>query len=384
VDARIKSGHDEQEGGNAMKVLICGGGAIGCSIAYFLASRGVEAVVIESTGVACAASGKSGGFLARDWCAGTPVAPLAERSFDLHAELADAVEDDWGYRRLDTYAGFASQRAAGRRYQSAYELDWFAPDVTVSQTIGTPNTTAQVHSGQYTQAMMRTAEALGAELRQGWVTGISQEDGRVVGVEVDGALVEGDVVVIAMGPWSILAAQWLPLPPVFGLKGHSLIFDTGDRVPAEAAFLEYQEQGGAVLTPELFPRGDGTTYVCGISGEDSVPIDPARVTPDNGAIYRLEAMCRVLSPVLAAAPIVARQACFRPVTRDGLPLIGKVPGIDGAYIATGHSVWGILNAPATGEAMSELIVDGAARTVDLAPFDPGRLRPLDPAQLRVR
>jgi glycine/D-amino acid oxidase-like deaminating enzyme len=94
-------------------------------------------------------------------------------------------------------------------------------------------------------------------------------------------------------------------------------------------------------------------------------------------------MCRALSPVLAAAPIVARQACFRPVTRDGLPLIGKVPGVEGAYIATGHSVWGILNAPATGEAMAELIVDGAARTVDLGPFTPGRLRPLDPASLRV-
>jgi glycine/D-amino acid oxidase-like deaminating enzyme len=367
-----------------MRVLICGGGAIGCSIAYFLARRGVKATVIESTGIACAASGKSGGFLARDWCAGTPLAPLAERSFDLHAELADALGGEWGYRRLDTYAGFASQRGAGGRFQSAYELDWFAPDVMVSQAIGSPKTTAQVHPGQFTQAMMRAAEALGAELRQGRVTGIRRENGRVTGVDIDGALVEGDAVVIAMGPWSILAAQWLPLPPVFGLKGHSLVFETGDRVPAEAAFLEYQEQGGAVLTPELFPRSDGTTYVCGISGEDTVPIDPARVRPDKGAIYRLEAMCRALSPVLAAAPIVARQACFRPVTRDGIPLIGKISNIDGAYIATGHSVWGILNAPATGEAMAELIVDGAARTVDLGPFDPGRLRPLDPAQLRVR
>ena len=50
-----------------------------------------------------------------------------------------------------------------------------------------------------------------------------------------------------------------------------------------------------------------------------------------------------------------------------------MPGIAGAYVATGHSVWGILNAPATGEAMAELIVDGAAKTVDLSPFDPGRL-----------
>jgi glycine/D-amino acid oxidase-like deaminating enzyme len=86
--------------------------------------------------------------------------------------------------------------------------------------------------------------------------------------------------------------------------------------------------------------------------------------------------------VLAAAPIKARQACFRPVTEDGLPLIGAVPGIEGAYVATGHSVWGMLNAPATGEAMSELILDGAARRVDLAPFAPERLPPLDRARLR--
>jgi glycine/D-amino acid oxidase-like deaminating enzyme len=48
-----------------------------------------------------------------------------------------------------------------------------------------------------------------------------------------------------------------------------------------------------------------------------------------------------------------------------------------SMLATGHSVWGILNAPATGEVMSELILDGAARHVDLAPFAPGRLPPLD-------
>ena len=183
---------------------------------------------------------------------------------------------------------------------------------------------------------------------------------------------------------SILAAWWLPLPAVFGLKGHSLVFDTGAKIPAEAAFLEYQERSGAVLTPELFPRTDGTTYVCAISSEEPLPVDPARVAPDPGAIARLEAMCSSMSPVLASAKILARQACYRPVTRDGLPLIGPVPGVAGAYIATGHSVWGILNAPATGEAMAELIVDGTAQAVDLAPFDPGRMPRHDPTRLRMR
>ncbi len=57
-----------------MRVLICGGGVIGASVAYFLSLRQVEAVVIERVALASAASGKSGGFLARDWCDGSPLA----------------------------------------------------------------------------------------------------------------------------------------------------------------------------------------------------------------------------------------------------------------------------------------------------------------------
>ena len=203
-------------------------------------------------------------------------------------------------------------------------------------------------------------------------------------VEVDGETIEGDAVVIAMGPWSILAAAWLPLPAVFGLKGHSLLFDTGTKVPAEALFLEDREANGAVQSPEFFPRSDGTTYVCAISSESPLPIDPAEVSPDPGAIERLERMCSELSPVLASAKVLARQACYRPITRDGLPLIGRLPGVEGAYVATGHSVWGILNGPATGEALAELIIDGAAHSVDLSPFDPGRISPFDPARLSRR
>jgi len=71
-----------------MRVVICGGGVIGASIAYFFSCLGVRPIVVESTGVACAASGKSGGFLALDWCDGTPLEQLARRSFELHAELA--------------------------------------------------------------------------------------------------------------------------------------------------------------------------------------------------------------------------------------------------------------------------------------------------------
>ncbi len=364
-----------------MRVLILGGGVIGTSIAYHLAARGADAVVIERSAVACAASGKSGGFLALDWCDGTPLKALARRSFALHTKLADELGGDWGYRRMTTYAGtvgrFAAQtpRGAGP--------GWVSPEVAINRQLGSAGTTAQVHPAAFTLAMMHAAEERGAELRLGQATGLLRRNGNVAGVQLEGGALEGDAVVIAMGPWSVLAAGWLPLPPVYGLKGHSLVFETGAALAPEALFLEYAEPAGSMLSPEVFPRADGTTYVCGISSESPIPVDPGRVLPDDGAVDRLKALCARVSPVLARSRVFASQACYRPVTGDGLPLIGAVPDAKDAYVATGHSVWGILNAPATGEAMAELILDGKARTVDLSPFDPARLAALEPERVAV-
>ena len=168
------------------------------------------------------------------------------------------------------------------------------------------------------------------------------------GVEVDGARLDADAVVIAMGPWLLAAAAWLPLPAVFGQRSPSLVYDTGEDVPADALFLEYHQESVGVVTVEVFPRADGSTHITAFSAQVPLPLEPAAVSPDPREIDRLQAICERLSPVFRPERIVARQACFRPVTQDGLPLIGKVPQSEGTYIATGHSVWGILNAPATG------------------------------------
>ena len=55
-------------------------------------------------------------------------------------------------------------------------------------------------------------------------------------------------------------------------------------------------------------------------------------------------------------------------------LLAAVPGVAAAYVATGHGPWGMLNAPATGLALAELIAGGAAKVVDLRAFDPARFR----------
>src|SRR5258705_10929977 len=84
-------------------VIVCGAGVVGASVAYFLARRGIAVTVVERTGVACAASGKSGGFLALDWCDGSPPGPLARAGFTLHPELAAGLGTGYSHRRMETF-----------------------------------------------------------------------------------------------------------------------------------------------------------------------------------------------------------------------------------------------------------------------------------------
>jgi glycine/D-amino acid oxidase-like deaminating enzyme len=368
-----------------MHVVICGGGVIGACTAYFLSRRGIDVTVVERTEVAAAASGKAGGFLALDWCAGTPLDALARRSFHLHATLVEELAGDWAYQRMSAYSGIVAADGRDRQGRQA-QLGWLSERVNITHRLGTPDTLAIVHPRKFTTAIMSAARENGAKVRTGRVTGMARSaDGSAVsGVEVDGRLIEADFVVVAMGPWSVLAAAWMTLPAVYGQQSPSIVYDTGKDVPAEALFLDDHDEDGSVRTVEVFPRADGSTHVTAFSNLAPLPVDPAAVAPDADAVVRLQALCERLSPAFRPDRIVARQACFRPLTEDGLPLIGKAPQLDGVYVATGHNVWGILNAPATGEALSGLIADGVSRATDLTPFDAARLPPLDPSLLRTR
>ena len=132
-----------------MRIVICGGGAIGACVAYFLSRRGIEVVVVERAGVAAAASGKAGGFLALDWCAGSPLDALARRSFALHAALPGEIAGDWGHRPMTAYSGFVVPGDDVRRRAPA-ALGWLADGVTIAGRIGTPETTAIVHPRKFT------------------------------------------------------------------------------------------------------------------------------------------------------------------------------------------------------------------------------------------
>lgn len=118
----------------------------------------------------------------------------------------------------------------------------------------------------------------------------------------------------------------------------------------------------------------GEVYVCGMSAVAEVPDDPEQIVGNPELIQVLKRVASNVSSHLreGEALVKAEQACFLPCTDDDVPIIGEVPGIKGCYVATGHSCWGILNGPATGAAMAELVLDGRATIVDLTRFSPAR------------
>jgi hypothetical protein len=172
------------------QVVIVGGGVIGACIAFFLTLKGVCPIVIERCQVAAAASGKAGGFLARNWTDGTSREQLCHMSFDLHAQLADALDGSTNYqfRRLDTLgvqlAGPRVAAAPAAAHQGEDEIEW-GPN-------GAPPATAQ---DSYASLLASS------ELR--WVDGQVQQV-RVLGRASDTA----QVWCASVSGWGGSAAGW--------------------------------------------------------------------------------------------------------------------------------------------------------------------------------
>ncbi|CAN0064405.1 unnamed protein product [Scytosiphon promiscuus] len=364
------------------RVVIVGGGIVGASTAYHLALRGIKPVVVERSKVAAAASGKAGGFLAGGWGSGSTV-PMHEISFRMHEKLAETLGVT-SYRKIPTLSVNGGRRGSS----PAAWLDGKASGSMMDSD------TAQVTPLELTTKLMEAAEAKGAELRIATVSGVStspieeeqEERGegkrRVTSVTLeDGSEIPCDRVIVAMGPWSCLAEEWFDIPvPMQGIKSTSIVFKGSQQVADDPyALFCAEDRNGCHL--EVYPRPNGEMYLCGLGGSDYV--DPPRlkaggdcdkpevIQPDPSRVTAATNSFKGMTSIGNEGPTVT-QACMRPCPPDGLPIMGEVPGVRGAYISAGHNCWGILWGPVTGLLMSELLVDGKASTVDIDPFSPSR------------
>jgi len=357
----------------ASPVVVCGAGVVGAAVAHALARRGAPVLLVDRAGPAAAASGRAGGLLALDWTAGTPADPLSRAGFAMHRDLAAELgAERIGYRPLDVLMTAAAEGEDLERYRGLPNPGWLDGDVVAHRVIGTAGTVAQVDPLRLTRALVEEAVLRGAELRRGVVEGLRWgDDDGVRGVVVDGRALPAAAVVLALGPWTPQAQRWLALPQVLGTRMASLVLEA--RVPAQAVWSEYLGPGGRRVEFRMYPRPDGTVYVSGLREHVTLPDDPEAIAPADATCDELRRLAGVHARALATAPERRRAACYRALTVDGLPLIGPVPGAPGVVLATGHGSWGVLHAPPTGRMVAEMVLDGASRSLDAAPFAPARL-----------
>jgi glycine/D-amino acid oxidase-like deaminating enzyme len=356
------------------RIVVCGAGAVGASVAYFLTRRGAAPLIVDRARPAAAASGKAAGFLALDWNAGNPLDELARASFALHRELAAELgAENLGYRPMNALMTAAADEGDLERYRGLPNPEWLDGNCVAHQVIGDHATTAQVHPRRFTEGLVDAAVAGGAELLTGVVDGVAFDgpQGAVSAVSVEGVVHEADAVVLALGPWTSQAARWLALPQVFASTGASIVLRAD--APDQAVFSELMTRERGRTQIEIYPRGDGTVYVNGYSENAPLPDDPDAVAPSEAGVAELRRAAGLHATVLSDAELVASAACARPLTVDGVPLIGPVPDAPGAYLATGHASWGILNAPASGRMVAEMILDGASTSLDATPYAVTRL-----------
>jgi len=240
---------------------------------------------------------------------------------------------------------------------------------------------AQVAPLELCTKLVDAAVAAGATFRKGSVEGVETADGAVHAVRVDGELMACRAFVNTMGPWATLAQDWFDLPiPMTGIKSTSIVFKAaaGKEVEPYALFCGEDDRFGTHL--EVYPRNSGEVYLCGIGGSEYVnderlragEFPPGEVHPDPARVEAATASFGALSRSLGGGPPSVTQACMRPCPPDALPYMGRIPHLRNAYISAGHNCWGILWAPVSGKAMSELILDGEAKCVDLKAFNPAR------------
>ena len=350
-------------------VAIIGGGAAGCAVAYYLAEAGAKPAIIEREGVGTQASGFAAGGLnpLQGHCIPGPLGAFAWESFRLHLGLAGPLREQTGidYQlRTVSQIKLAFDEAELPELRETidifspvdgFEARWLDPeDLRQLEPRAAPGAIGGVceygngalDSLGFTQALAAAAQSSGCTLRHGSVTGIIEADGGS-GVRVlleDGELRCGQVV-IATGPWSRRAEPWLgAYIPVDPLKGEIL------RMELPGPPLQHDISGGG---GSLYPKPDGLVW-CGTTEEwRGFDRQPLQETKEE----LLRRATRLL-PEMAAAKLVQHTACLRPVTPDWLPLLGRVPGWDNVYLATGAGKKGILLAPAIGKSISGLITAG--------------------------
>jgi glycine oxidase len=359
--------------------LIIGAGAIGLSLAYELARRGRRVTVVDRGEPGQEASWAGAGILppANPRTARTALDQLLALSNDLHArwstELRELTGIDNGFRRcggiylarIQAEADALAEQAAQWREAKidCEPLD----DATLARyepSLRTNNDAAilaayrlkdesQLRNPRHLKALVAACHRMGVEIRTGVGCAALETSGdRVIAAATKVGKISAATYCVCSGAWTGgLLAPFSIRVGIKPIRGQIVLFRTPEPLLAQIV-----NEGSRYFVP----REDGRLLVG--STEEDVGFD---VRNTASAVQGLIDFANSLVPAIADARVERTWAGLRPVTSDGLPLIGQIPGTTNAFCAAGHFRSGLQLSPGTAVVLGQMIC-GEAPCIDLA------------------
>jgi glycine oxidase len=365
-----------------IEVVVVGGGLAGAATALALAQRGAAVNLVEAERPGSAATGASAGMLAPQYeSAGAgPLYRILVEARDAYLDFCARIEELTGHAIELRWEGMLVANVDEAEHDAAASmLAWQEAEgqrgaiLDVADALRLqPGITTDVHSwlwlpdeGQVDAQLLATLlelaleragvrvlsgrRAAGIEIAADAVTGVSLEDGRTLAA---------DAVLVAAGAWSG-GLRGLPRPlPVRPVRGHIL------RYPAGSAPLQRLVTSHSARY--LVPRIDGT--VIAGSTMDETGFDRSI---DEAGLRSIHETAAGLVPALRAVRHMEHWADLRPISADGLPIIGPDPDVQGLCYATGYGRNGILLAPLAGVTVASMLL-GLPVPPDWSAFAPDR------------
>jgi len=363
-------------------IAVIGGGIIGTSIAYHLARRGADVVLLERNR-----------FFGEESTAKAAGGVRAHFGTEVNVRLSQISLAE--FERFEAKTGY-SPSFVRRGYlfilTTEAEVRAFKAKFPMWEGLGVRT---EFWTGDAVRArfpMMRWDDALGAvwgpddgladpgSAVQGYVsagsragakfftttevTSIKIARGRVEAVVTSAGEIAARRLVIAAGAWSgeigKLAGVEIPIVPV---RRQILVTAAIPEIPVDFPFV-------FDFAKSLYFHKEGPGLLIGMSNPDQAPGFDQTVDAD-WEIVTLEAAAARM-PLLERAGIARRWAGLYEITPDRHPLIGPLPEVEGLYIVAGFSGHGFMHGPAAGTIAAEELIDGRATSLDTAPLRPDR------------
>ena len=366
----------------ARDVIVIGGGIVGCQTAYLLAKSGLSVTILEADSVASHASGFAFGEMGVLEGAGIPdplldftvwshqrhislAAELQETSgvdpqFQLGGRIKLALTEDDASAFKQSLAWQKDIRELSPTWLDAGDLLKVEPQVNPRCIGGVlVRKSGSVEPYRYTLAAAQSAEKLGADMVLRRAVGLTSEGGRCVGVLTEDGQLSAGAFVLAMGPWTGEASEWCGVDlPVTPLKGQILRLKHPSLEVKSSIFF-----GGSYVASK--PDGliwAGTT-------EEEVGFDE-ETTPQ--ARDKIMADLLMMAPNLVDTELVHQTACLRPLSTDGMPIVGRIPGWENLYVGTGAGRKGILWSSGMSQGLADIILKGESDVPGAEALDPSR------------